>query len=77
MLYRHVYDLTEIEFVRRDEFRILYRGGKISRIRLDNPLLTFKYVKSEMKIGEICISEADFNRYLRSGIFVLVNEKCS
>lgn len=71
--YQNINDNSKIEFIFKEEYKIKVDSkGKQSKVKLDEPLLTFKYIEAVTKKGQIDFKYSDFERLVKQKMFVKI-----
>ena len=71
--YKNTNDLSKIQFIETITHYTKPDGKQgVKKVKLDEPLLTFKYIESIDKKGEIDFKESEWERLVKQGMFVKV-----
>lgn len=69
-IYQNTNDNSKIEYISKEEHKIkIDPKGKQSKIKLDDPILKFKYIEAITKKGEITFKYSDFQKLVKQKMF--------
>jgi len=71
--YQNTNDLSKIKYLETKTHKVESNGQKgLKKVKLDEPILVFKYIESIVKKGEVDFKESEWERLVKQNMFVKV-----
>jgi hypothetical protein len=71
--YKNTNDLSKIQFIETITHYTKPDGKQgLKKVKLEEPILNFKYIESIVKKGEVSFKESEFERLVKQGMFVKI-----
>ena len=71
--YQNTNDLSKIKYLETKTHKVESNGQKgLKKVKLDEPILTFKYIESIVKKGEVDFKESEWERLVKQVMFVKI-----
>ena len=71
--YQNTNDLSKIKYLETKTHKVESNGQKgLKKVKLDKPILVFKYIEAVIKKGEVDFKESEWERLVKQGMFVKV-----
>ena len=71
--YQNTNDLSKIKYLETKTHKVESNGQKgLKKVKLDEPILVFKYIESIVKKGEVEFKESEWERLVKQNMFVKV-----
>ena len=69
--YQNTNDLSKIKYLETKTHKVESNGQKgLKKVKLDEPILVFKYIESIVKKGEVEFKESEWERLVKQNMFV-------
>ena len=71
--YQNTNDLSKIKYLETKTHKVESNGQKgLKKVKLDEPILVFKYIESIVKKGEVDFKESEWERKKKKKMFVRI-----
>jgi len=71
--YQNTNDLSKIKYLETKTHKVESNGQKgLKKVKLDEPILVFKYIEAVIKKGEVDFKESEWERLVKQGMFVRI-----
>jgi len=71
--YKNTNDLSKISFIEIQTHKMVSNGQKgLKKVKLDEPILVFKYIESIVKKGEVEFKESEWERLVKQVMLVKI-----
>ena len=71
--FQNTNDLSKIKFIEETTHKMISNGQKgLKKVKLDEPILVFKYIEAVIKKGEVDFKESEWERLVKQGMFVRI-----
>ena len=71
--YQNTNDLSKIKYLETKTHKVESNGQKgLKKVKLDEPILVFKYIESIVKKGEVDFKESEWERLVKQRMFVKI-----
>jgi len=71
--FQNTNDLSKIKFIEETTHKMISNGQKgLKKVKLDEPILVFKYIESIVKKGEVEFKESEWERLVKQNMFVRI-----
>ena len=71
--YQNTNDLSKIKYLETKTHKVESNGQKgLKKVKLDEPILVFKYIEAVIKKGEVEFKESEWERLVKQRMFVKI-----
>ena len=71
--YQNTNDLSKIKYLETKTHKVESNGQKgLKKVKLDEPILVFKYIEAVIKKGEVDFKESEWERLVKQVMFVKI-----
>ena len=71
--YQNTNDLSKIKYLETKTHKVESNGQKgLKKVKLDEPILVFKYIEAVIKKGEVDFKESEWERLVKQNMFVKI-----
>ena len=71
--FQNTNDLSKIKYLETKTHKVESNGQKgLKKVKLDEPILVFKYIEAVIKKGEVEFKESEWERLVKQRMFVKI-----